>query len=564
MPFLAQIMDDIGSGQWEEFVIKKAHQTGASEILNNVIGYYTHWDPSPILMVQPSIDTAERYSKRRITPMYETSPALRELLPPTRTRDSGNTLLMKEFTSGAMLRISGANSPASLASDPIRVVLLDERSRHPHSAGDEGDAGELAKGRAENFWNRVIVEVSTPTDDQCLISESYENSSKGRYHVRCPHCGERHVMGWANVHAPGWKQGQKITECRPEECAYYCPRCDAAWSYRDRVAAVRWGEWIHEHPDHHRRGYHIYGLMSPFRRVERVVRKWIGSYRSPEKLQTFINLELGEQFTREDAGELDPEQLYRQRRERYGEQLPVDVLAVTAGVDVQDDRLVVEIVGWTPDHESYSLSFRELRGDPSNIADDGTWMALDSLLEETYPHASGRRLRVAATCVDSGGHMTDEVYRWCKARQRRHVFAIRGRGGQGVPILPKNPTRENKYRCPVFTIGVDAIKTRLHGMLDEPKPGPRYCHFPVERELWYFEQLTAERALSKWVAGRKRVIWVNPRQARNEGLDCRIYAMAALELRPPPWAALDRSLNGADNAPHRQAHTRRNWVTQWR
>ena len=192
-------MDAFNDPTVREVVVMSSAQIGKTEMVNNLVGFHVAQDPSPILVVQPTLDMAQTWSKDRLAPMLRDTPALQNLVKDPRSRDSGNTTLHKVFP-GGHITACGANSPSSLASRPIRVVLCDEVDRYPVSAGTEGDPVSLAKKRAATFWNRKILLVSTPTNKGASrIEMSYEESDQRKYYVPCQHCGHKQIMAWSNV-----------------------------------------------------------------------------------------------------------------------------------------------------------------------------------------------------------------------------------------------------------------------------------------------------------------------------------------------------------------------------
>ena len=152
-PYQREIMDAINDARCEEVIIMSSAQVGKTELILNIIGYYIDYDPSPILVLQPTRDMAETFSKDRLAPMLRDTPALKGKVKDARSRDSGNTILHKTFPGGHITMV-GANSAAGLASRPIKIVLMDEVDRYPASAGTEGDPIKLAEKRTTTFWNR--------------------------------------------------------------------------------------------------------------------------------------------------------------------------------------------------------------------------------------------------------------------------------------------------------------------------------------------------------------------------------------------------------------------------
>lgn len=517
------IMDAISDPKVERVVLMTSSQVGKTEILNNTAGFHVAQDPAPILVMQPTLDMAETWSKDRLAPMLRDTPALAGKVADPRARDSGNTMLHKRFK-GGHLTVVGANSPAGLAARPIRVVLADEVDRYPPSAGTEGDPLSLAIRRTATFWNRRIVMASTPTiKGISRIERAFAESDQRRFFVACPHCGHAQHLVWARVR---WPDGQ------PNKAQYHCEDCGAGWTDAERRAAIRWGKW---RPTRTAAvvGFHLNELYSPWKTVAQIAAEFLTAKRAPETLQTWVNTSLGETWE-EDAERIDSHVLLAQTEDWDGD-APTGVLAITCGVDVQDDRLEIERVGWGVEEESWSLDHRILYGDPSGPE---IWRELDDYLLTNTERADGVELPVHAACVDSGGHHTAAVHRFCKERFRRRVYAIKGLGGPGKPIWPKRASKNNKARINQFMIGVDAGKDAIYARLKIRIPGPGYCHFPKGREPVYFEQLTAEIVQTKYLKGFPTRVYVLPSGRRNEALDIRVYAYAALQSLNVRWGHL--------------------------
>lgn len=516
------VMDAVSDPAVAQVVVMSCAQIGKSEVLNNIIGYHIDQDPAPILMVQPILDTAEAYSKDRIAPMLRDTPALAAKLGQARSRDSGVTLLHKIFP-GGHLTLAGANSPASLASRPIRIVLCDEVDRYPMSAGAEGDPVSLAKQRARTFWNRKLVLTSTPTlKGFSRIEAAWEESDKRRFFVRCPHCGEEQHLVWSQVH---WPKGE------PDKALYCCVECGVAWQEADRHRAVKKGRWIATAPFKGIAGFHLNQIYSPWVTLPELAVDFVAASKSPELLKTFVNTVLGESW--EDQGQRVSGDDLSARLEDWGDKAPAQVRTVTCGVDIQDDRAEVERVGWGFEDESWSLDHKVIYGDPST---PGFWRELDAYLLTSTITADGRALRAAATAVDSGGHHTQAVYRFCRARFSRKVYAIKGAAGMGRPVWPKRARKAKQGGALIFAIGVDAAKESVVTRLKIAEPGPGFCHFPVGRDKEYFDQFGAETKVTKKIRGFPVLQWVKREGARNEALDCRVYAFAALQALNINWA----------------------------
>lgn len=528
-PYQREIMDAIGDPHIREVVVMTAAQIGKTEFLLNVLGYYMDYAPAPIMCMQPTLDMGQTLSKDRIAPMLRDTPRLQGLVD-TKSRFAGNTVMKKNFP-GGHITIVGANSPSSLASRPIKVLLADEIDRYPKSAGTEGDPLLLAKKRQTTFWDYKAVMVSTPTiKGDSRIDSVFQLSTREEWNVPCPECGKYQPLVWANI-----KFDKDDLDKGVEYC---CPFCGVVSNeYRWKKEYIR-GKYVAANPGATTRGFHLNTLASTFVGWREVVEKFLEAkeeldHGNPESMKVWTNTELGE--TWEERGiQLEETELYN-RREIYDAEVPDDVLFLTAGVDVQDDRFEVEVVGWGEKTESWGIRYQKIFGD---MLSDQVWEDLDDFLMRSWHKADGTAYQLLATCIDSGGHHTDEVYRFAKERLNRRVFAIKGMGGAGVPFL-RNPSRNNRVKTNLFILGVDAGKTTIYQRLEVKIPGANYCHFPSNPEAGYdeeyFKGLTAEKKVVRFVKGHMKEYWEikDKQHKRNEPLDLRNYATAALDIARP-------------------------------
>lgn len=527
-PYLQGIMDAVSDPRYQRVVFMKSAQTGGTEVANNAVGYFIHQDPAPMLLVQPTLDMAKAWSKDRLAPMLRDTPALHGLVKEKRAKDSENTVLHKTFP-GGHITMAGANSPASLASRPIRITIFDEVDRFPPSAGPEGDPVSLGRKRSTTFWNRTSLEISTPTvKGASRIEQSFDESTQDRYEVPCPHCGEHQVLKWSGVQ---WPEG------RPADAFYGCEHCGAVITDADLPSMLTAGEWVSAHPERSVRGFHINELYSPWVTFGQMAEAFVEAKKFPDTLKTWINTALGE--TWEEQGESLDDDLLAERVEHYESPVPEPVAVLTAAVDVQNDRLEMEVVGWGDDQESWGIDYRVLYGDPAGVE---LWEQLNQALLGIYEHASGGNLRIAAICIDSGGHHTQQVYQFCKPRFRRRVYAIKGVGGSGKPLVGR-PSRSNQAKVHLYPVGVDTAKDLIAGRLKISEPGPGYCHFPADYPDDYFQQLTAEKCVTRYTKGIPSRVWVKKSSGRrNEAIDIRVYNHAAYEILNPNIKALKARL----------------------
>ena len=536
-PHLVAVMDAMSPRDpCEQVSAMFSSQTAKTEGLLNFIAYIARLDPGPTLVVQPNVTPmGERFSKTRVAPMIRDMPGLTALFGNPKSRDSGNTIMEKPFPGGTLMMI-GANSPAGLASVPIRYLLGDEIDRWGVTI--EGDPLDLARKRTARFHDRKIVLTSSPTRPGVGIHAEYLRSEQQfELHMRCDHCGKtqrpqlRHLI---------WSDDD------PDTVVYVCEHCGGTHD-RSRERALKSAPVWHcvKNTGERSKGFwasQIAVLQAEWRDT---VREFLAAKDDPSKLQVFTNTGLAEVW--EDAAEKADGAGLLARRESYSASaLPDDILLLSAGVDVQDDRLECEIVGWraaSADEppESWGVEYHVLPGDP---AQPGVWAELDLLLSETWRTESRRELRVQMACVDSGGHHTQQVYAWCAKRTGRHIYAIKGGAGKR-PIWPGAGKKRNLRGVSgtVYTLGVDAAKDAIYSRLKIDRPGPGFSHWPVADCYGpaYFAGLTCEQVRTRKVRGFDVREYFKPSGARNEPLDCRVYALAALCSRKINWQSLARA-----------------------
>lgn len=536
-PYQKEIMNAVNDEEVETVVVMSSAQVGKTEFLLNTIGYFVHQDPAPIMLVQPTLDIAESFSKDRLAPMLRDSPVLKDKVK-TKSRDSGNTLLHKSFL-GGHITMAGANSPSSLASRPIRIVLCDEVDRYPASAGTEGDPVDLVTKRSTTFFNRKRILSSTPTDKETSrIEAAYLESSMEQWCLPCPSCNELQPLAWGQINFDFEEESKRCS--RAEMACSFCGSLHSEMEWKSGT-----GEWISRADNKQVRGFHLNELASPWKRWTKIVQDFIEAKRGgPEKLKVFINTSLGE--TWEEKRKVVEKEVLIKRRERYDCEVPEDVLVLTASVDVQDNRLEYEIVGWGLEKESWGIKYGVIMGDPGQSY---VWKTLDShVIDKTFMRKDGQQLAVMTTCIDSGGHFTDEVYAYCKAREFKRVWAIKGRGGSGIPLI-QFPKKRNDKGVWLFIIGVDVGKDTVASRLKVDFEGqPGYCHFPIDDgkgyDPAYFDGITSEHRVIRHVKGQKSMHWEKISSgARNEPFDLRNYASAALEILNPAMEQLKKQFD---------------------
>lgn len=539
VPYLKEPMDCSTDGETEVTVMMCSSQIGKSEYILNIMGYYADQEPAPQLMLQPTVEAAEAFSKERIDPTFRYSPGLKTKIEEGQegrgtSRKSSTTIRMKHYP-GGYIALVGANSPAGLASRPIRVLLADETDRYGFTK--EGDPLKLAIQRTTNFHNKKICLVSTPTvSGHSKIEEWWLKSDQRYFYVPCPHCGEAQVLKWSQVKWDKDADGNAI----PEAARYQCQSCEQSIKDSDKFDMLTHGYWQKSKPEVKGiAGFHVNSLYSPWVKFSSLVKEWVEIHKSKDKngLMEFINLKLGEPWEENDD-DFGWDHLHKNRREYYDNDIPEGALLLTAGVDVQHDRIECEVVGWGIGKETWGIEYKIFMGNPG-LPD--VWKDLDAYLLTKWQDAKGNKIGISGCCIDSSdGHYTTEVYEFTKPREHRRIFSVKGRGGVGIPFISK-PTRTNRVGAALFTIGVDAGKANIMARCRIEDEGPGYCHWPRQSEKGYgeeyFKGLLSEKVIFKYVNGQTKTEWKKIYE-RNEPLDVRNYATASMEILSPNFEYL--------------------------
>ena len=548
-PYLKEPMDAFTDPKVRHIVVVSSSQVGKSETINNMLGYIIDQDPGSILFVHPTTIDAKEYSKLRIAPMIRDCPSLKKKVADPKSRDSANTILQKSYP-GGILTMCGSTEAHALASKPIRYIFGDERDRWAESAGNEGDPWELATARQITFYNAKAVEVSTPTiKGASAIEAAYADGSMERWCSKCPHCGIYKEIIFDNIRFEydEIKVGNEITY-KITKLFYACPECGGISSEAEMKKAP--AKWIAENPEayelHGTRSFWLSSWISPWASWESTIILFLKARGNSKKMQVVYNTRFG--LLWENRGDIEDEDSVMARREDYGDvELPDGVLCLTCGVDTQDDRLEYEVVGYGHFGESWGIKKGIIMGRPD---DDSVWEALDDVVDHIYKFKNGVGLPISTTFIDEGGHFTQDVRMRCRERQGKKMFPVKGRGGEGIPYT--SPPKKQKIvikgktigQCFVFEIGVDAGKAAIMDNLKVQQPGPKYCHFPKRDDYGsqYFRGLLSETCVYK--AGKRSPYqWVKiPGHERNEPLDIRNYANAALKALNPDFDALERRL----------------------
>lgn len=526
-PYLREIMECLSpSHPAQEICFMKPTQVGATECGNNWFAYIVHQAPGAMIYVQPTVELAKRVSKQRIASTIEETPVLRERIKESRSRDSGNTILSKEFPGGIAI-FTGANSAVGLRSMPAKYFYADEIDGWPQDVDGEGDPYMIAKKRTSTFAKRKIFSTSTPTMDiTSRIEPLYKASDMRKFFLPCPECGEFQILEFENLVYES-KNFELIGEVK-----YCCDFCETLIEEFQKTWMLEQGQWVAERPDRERVGFWINALYAPVGWMgwEEIVQEWLNATKenNPLLLKVFTNTVLAKTWTPKESKIEVSEKGLLGRREDYSEKIPFGVGVLTCAVDVQGDRLEAEVVGWGIDQESWGIEYAIFHGSPGK---DKVWTDLDEFLQKTYIHDSGARLKIFCTLIDTGGSHTKRVYDFISTRQKRKIFGVKGSSQHGKPIVSK-PKISNLNKIQLFQIGTDTAKELIYSRLEIEEPGSGYMHFPKNYDENYFKQLTAEVLVKiEGSKGQQTYSWqLKKGQKRNEALDIRVYNCAAIEL----------------------------------
>jgi phage terminase large subunit GpA-like protein len=523
-------------------------QLGKTTVQQCCIGYFIAHEPQSQIFVQPTQGDVQTFLETKLRPMLDANPAIADKMAKQRGREGVNNSRIISYV-GGWLMFSWAGSPKTLRGRSAPKRHADEIDGM--DATPEGDPVQLLDQRGATFGDQsLLTESSTPTvRGASRIETAFEEGDQRRYEVPCPHCDEPQHLKWSNVRWEGrvstsmkeWELDLN-QDHQPETAMYMCEHCGTLWDDGQRIAAVRTAEakghgWKAAKPFKGHASFHAPEMLSTFRRLRDIVQSYLDKIALGDA-QSFQNVSLGETF--EETGEkADPTTLQgRAQAEGWIQdevQVPAGGVYLTAGVDMQNDRLEVEIVAWGVAEESWSVDYRVLWGD---TLQDDVWQDLDDLLAEEFRHESGALLPISSSVLDTGGNAghTQRAYEYAKGKTGRRLFAGKGMGGWGVPIVQAPQRRQSgkqRRKVDLFIVGVDEAKLMIMRRLAMSKPGPGYCHVPADRDEEWYKQITAEKLLTRYVKGQPVREWHKPDKARNEALDCRAYAYAALKITLP-------------------------------
>lgn len=549
VPFMKDIMDDLSQESPVEVVsFMKCTQIAGTEIINNWLAYTIEQTPGPGLIVQPTVDLGKRWSRQRLSPMIADMPGLNERIKDSRSRDSGNTVLSKEYDGGITI-ITGANSAAGLRSMPVKYLGLDEVDAYPPDVDGEGDPVDLAVERTSNFARSKILLISTPTTKGLSrIEKSYNEGDQRRLYVPCPHCHEKQSLELKNLHWEKDDHGEHL----PDTAAYACAFCGVLIEEYHKTWMLENYEWVVEgKPNEKHHSYQINKLYSPLGWTSwaTIARKFLAAKKNRTKLKTFTNTTEGLPFE-ETGDKVDPHVLMTRAEEYPLGECPLGVLVLVAGVDTQPDRFEVVVWGLGLNQHEWAIDYHVIYGSPSLKE---TRAALDEYLATPFPHAAGCELSIQAAGVDSGGHNTQDIYDYCRIRKSRRIIATKGYSVSGRPIIGK-PTKVDvtihgktmAKGADLWMIGSDTAKKLIYSRLQVSDPAADgYVHFSKHLSENFYKQLTSEKLGTRYHKGHPILEWILPSGVRNEVLDCTVNAKAAAYFlgvhrwRPAQWRQLE-------------------------
>lgn len=534
VPFNKEIMDCLSvNNPCREIIVMKGAQLGLSEVGNNWLGYIMDCVPGPVLAVQPTVELAKNYSKMRVDTLIDNCPTLQGKVSEAKSRDSSNTILTKEFK-GGILVIGGGNSAAGLRSMPVRYLFLDEIDSYKADVGGEGSAISLAEARTATYANKKkIYKISTPTiDGRSAIQAEFARSSQERYHVPCPHCEAFQTIEWAQMRY----EPDNIFDTVHLECI----QCKGKIYNHDKTFMLEHGKWIAENPkEEFVRGFHISSLYSPvgwYSWAEGAV-DYEAARTDPARLKTFTNTKLGLTF-RESGETPDFQRLYERREGYTPRMLPTGAIMMTAGIDVQKDRVEVMLVGWGKKNNKWLIDYAVIQGD---IEQQDVWDELEEYLNTEWPvFGSNKRVPVTAFCIDSG-YATLRVAAFAKRFNRKRCYMIKGIStgsvfvGKPRDLEIKANGKKVKTGLRIWNVLGDIAKSELFRQLllpmpEDGKPYPQgYFHFYRQLNLEWFKGLCSEELKSKKVKGFD-VYFFEKVYRRNEPLDTYVYARACMNI----------------------------------
>lgn len=579
LPPIRKIAKALSIGSFaREIVIMKGNQIFITTLGIGWKLYGSDCDPGPFLYSQKTDDAVRDYVKQKLEPTIKACDRVAKILGKNKPAEYANSWDLKGFP-GGFVTLGGATD-SFFRSSSIGRAFPDEEDTYDLSIGQQGSPILILKKRMVNFPESKLLRASTPVNKELsTIEPAWEEGSQERFYIPCPHCNSEADHGgnmfWIQWPQIRWSEDMDPITEQPKRVWLECPYCaEEIDEGRHKTWMLDNGDWFSEkrsraeHPDWpddaeferekvgdvENPSFHLSALYSPvgFFSWSDAVKEWLHyqKTRRIEDLQVFINQTLAETFHLQGS-EISYGYL-ESRRESYAGNIgrfsvPKMATCLTAGVDIQDDRIEAEVVGWGEFEESWSIDYVVLPGDTAIMGDaygmlpdgrPGVWRLLDEYLYKKWKHETGVDLPIEMTMIDTG-HMTENVHLFCRNREGRNIYPLKGEGGSGKGLYKRSTRRHEKYATVLYHAYVDDLKTKLYHYLQINNPGPGFCHFPKNDKYGdkYFKGLTCERRVPKVERGRKIIKWVTPSGARNEPIDVRNYATVAFLSYPVDMAA---------------------------
>ncbi|MCU0636938.1 MAG: phage terminase large subunit family protein [Gemmatimonadaceae bacterium] len=537
-PYWRAIFEVLERSETQEVVVMKSSQVGFTEVLMAYLAWIICEDPGPTMWVRETLKAAKQWSRTRLKYFLRDNKAVRRVLyqTVTRRRESTESLLEKYFEHGHLI-ITGANNPEDLASNPIRRVILDELDRHTRQAGAEGSPYDIVRKRLITYGRHAkLVAGGSPTElEASLTYDLFLAGTQEHWVMPCPFCGHEQPFLWRGDQALSQEGAYRLVAerapdgtFRPETAAYVCRGCAALIPERPHKPwMIERGRFVPTFPGRAIRSFHTWAALSPWLSWGQILADFERSRGTPEQLQVFINTIAGLPFAppvkRHEPGAL------MARAEAWGGRVPAPVGLLTAGVDVQQDRLEVVLWGWGANEAGFALEWHQIDGDPHQ---PDTWARLDTIL---WRERDG--LTVALACVDAG-YLPGPVWKWLETQREGPAIGVVGRDGRGKPLIAKPGPDRDKRAQRNWVVGSDTAKYAIASRLAAAPDAYGHLRFADALPLVFYEQLTAER-LKLVPTPRPHYVWELIPHRRNEVLDCTQYALAALHaLGPETIAAL--------------------------
>lgn len=579
-PWIPGILDAVYDKNVVEVVGMKSAQVAWTDgVMNNTIGYNIHLNPVPMMILFPKSEDGKGYSKKKLKPMIEVTPVLRERVNISSSRGQDNTTMYKEFD-GGYLQLVGSNSTGNVKSDPVPHVYVEEPDDCNTNVGDQGDSISLIRERMKTFdSNRKMIFGGTPkVKGLSRVESSYRKSDRRKFYIPCHECGESHVLSWDNVK---WDEADSVIDevygnALWEKAFYVCPHCAVPWDDAQKNRNVRKGKWIAEAEFKGVAGFYINELYSPFEasRLKHLVKKYLeAKYEercgNNKDIIVFTNSTLGLPYEF-GSSKLKPDDLRALASEEYKElECPMRGLAVTIGIDIQHDRLAVVMMAWGRNREAFTIYWGEIYAKVSTTdINDPVWSALDDLVFAPIKHQSGVEIHAQAITLDCGdGNTNDAGYDWVRSRSKSHPrVTIRAGKGSSATTDPEiyspgkkidtkksygKQSKADKRGVSLYMVGTNKAKDWIFNQLSNLVDGVgQFSFYKGIRDDYYDQMLGEVKAPHRSV--RNREVWQQKPGCAVEAWDCTVYATHAARgenlhrLSPSQWDALEAKITQAD------------------